>query len=151
MPARLGDDVPAGKPGEPMSIIVAKSHIVAGKVRLDVQAPATLQVRRGQKLLIKHVYRAEEDSKEKEEYRFLLRSNLNGKDHAPSIARIGDIYAVAEDVAGYLVHEHVTSGSGRQELTFEVGAEYVVGGWKDPTVTAFDQQQAKGKISIVVH
>lgn len=147
---RLGDDLPTTPRGEALNLIVARSHIVAGKILLDTAAPPAVRAQRGQKIQVKHVYRLEENSADKEEYRFLLRSSLGGREHPPSLARHGDVYAMPEDVGGYLVHEFTATGSGVQTLAFEVGVEYVVGDWKQTVVKHHDQKQVKGEIRVTV-
>lgn len=147
---RLGADIVPARRGEPINLIVARSRIVAGGVRLDLQAPAQVQGYPGAKILVKHAYRLQEDSPQREEYRFLLRSRLGNKEHAPSLARFGDVYGVPEDIGGFLVHEHVLPASGEVVLTVEVGAEYTVGSWKTPDVDKHDIQQAQAEIRILV-
>lgn len=147
---RLGEDIAPVRRGEPLNLIVARSRIVAGGVRLDLQAPAEVQGYPGAKVLVKHAYRLQEDSPQREEYRFLLRSRLGNKEHAPSLARFGDVYGVPEDIGGFLVHEYVLPASGEVVLTVEVGAEYTVGSWKSTDVDKHDIQQAQAEIRIRV-
>lgn len=152
---RLGDDVAAAGPApklsrEPVSLIVGKTDIAAGKVRIRGMAPTVLRVARGQVVHVKHAYRLQEHSEDREEYRFLLKSSLDGKPHAPSLARLGDQWGIPEDVSGYLQHEHTCSAPGRHTLEFEVGSEYCVMGWSDTEVKALDREEMKGAIEIVV-
>ncbi len=148
--ARLGADLEPARRGEPINLIIARSRIVAGGVRLELQAPSEVQGYPGAKLLVKHAYRLQEDSPQREEYRFLLRSRLGNKEHAPSLARFGDVYGVPEDIGGFLVHEHVLPASGEVVLAVEVGAEYTVGSWKSTDVDRHDVQQAQAEIRIRV-
>lgn len=147
--ARLGDDLVAPRRGEPLNLIVGRSHIVGGGVRLELNAPATVRGVPGAKVLVKHAYRLQEDSPQREEYRFLLRSRLGNKEHAPSLARFGDVYGVPEDVGGFLVHEYVLPATGPVKLEVEVGAEYTVGSWKSVDVDEHQVKQAKAEILIV--
>ena len=151
--ARLGDETPAAAPRtarEPVNVIVAKSDIDGGKVHINLQKVGPVRAVRGQTLYVKHVYRLQEDSPEEEEYRFLLRSSLGGKEHSPSLARFGDVYAITDDVGGYLVHEYKLDKVGTHALEFSVGTEYVVMGWKDHAVKAMDRQELKGSIQVTV-
>jgi hypothetical protein len=156
--ARLGDDLPratATGPAprlsrEPVSIVVARSDIVAGGVRVKANAPSVLRVARGQVVHLKHAYRLQEASPEKEEYRFLLKSSLGGQAHAPSLARLGDQWGVPEDIGGYLQHEYTLARPGPTTLSWETGAEYCVMGWGDGTVQALDQKTLSGRIDVVV-
>jgi hypothetical protein len=156
--ARLGDDLPSGAAAqaapklsrEPVSIVVARTDIVAGGVRLKANAPSVLRVAKGQVVHVKHAYRLQEASPEKEEYRFLLKSALGGKPHAPSLARLGDQWGVPEDISGYLQHEYRMDRPGPVTLEFEAGAEYCVMGWGDSTVQALDRKDLSGKIDVVV-
>lgn len=154
--ARLGDDLPAGgadapKPSrEPASLVLGKAEVAGGKVRMRRMAPEVLRVARGQVLHVKHTYRLQEHSDDREEYRFLLRSSLGGKAHAPSLARLGDQWGVPEDVSGYLQHEYTCSAPGRHVLEFELGAEYCVMGWGDTDVKHLDRAELKGTVEIVV-
>lgn len=146
---RLGDDIlPAPRRGEPTNVVVARTEVVAGEVRLKVDTPAVVRGTPGGKLLVKHVYRLQESSMDKEEYRILLRSALDGKEHAPSLARFGDNYAVTDDYSGFVVHEYKLPASGTATLTFEVGAEYTVGDWKSTDVETYDVKQGKGQVQI---
>ena len=153
---RLGDDLPAGTgpapklSREPVSIVVARSDIVGGGVRLKANAPAVLRVARGQVVHVKHAYRLQEASPEREEYRFLLKSRLGGLTHAPSLARLGDQWGVPEDIGGYLQHEYRLDRPGRTTLEFEAGAEYCVMGWGDPTVQALDRKDLSGTVDVIV-
>lgn len=147
-PARLGGDLAPPARGEPLNLIVARSHIVGGTVRVELQAPAVARGAPGGKLLVKHAYRLQEDSKEREEYRFLLRSRLGPKEHAPSLARYGDAYGVPEDIGGFLVHEYVLPAKGPVTLEFEVGAEYTIGSWKSVDVDHHEVKQLKAEIQI---
>ena len=154
-PARLGDDVAAGGPApklsrEPVTLIVGKTDIAGGKVRIRGIAPTILRVARGQVVHVKHAYRLQEHSDEREEYRFLLKSSLGGKPHAPSLARLGDQWGIPEDISGYLQHEYTCSTPGRHTLEFEVGSEYCVMGWSDTDVKALDREELKGAIELVV-
>ena len=91
--ASLGDDILAPRrKGEPVNVVVARTEVVAGQIRLKVDAPKTVRGAPGAKLLVKHVYRLQEGTTQREEYRILLRSNLNGKEHPPSLGRFGDTY-----------------------------------------------------------
>jgi hypothetical protein len=148
--ATLGDDIlPPLRKGEPVNVVVARTEIVAGEVRLKVDAPKTVRGAPGAKLLVKHVYRLQEHSSEREEYRILLRSNFNGKEHAPSLGRFGDAYAMPDDYSGFLVHEYVIPPSGEGELSFEVAAEYTVGDWKSIRVDKHLIKRAVGDVKIV--
>lgn len=147
--SRLGDDLVAPRRGEPLNLIVGRSHIVGGGVRLDLNAPTTVRGAPGAKVLVKHAYRLQEDSPQREEYRFLLRSRLGSKEHAPSLARFGDVYGVPEDIGGFLVHEYVLPATGPVKLEVEIGAEYTVGNWKSVDVDTHEVKQAKAEILIV--
>lgn len=153
---RLGDDV-APKPGtavkfsrEPLSVILARTDVVAGGVRIKALAPSSLRVARGQVIHIKHAYRLQENSPEREEYRFLLKSTLAGRQHQPSLARLGDQWGVPEDIGGYLQHEYTCNQPGRHVLEFEIGSEYCIMGWGDSTVQALDRKELKGKLDVFV-
>lgn len=147
---RLGEDEAPKLSREPVSIVVARSHIVAGGVRIKAEAPPALRVAKGQVIHVKHAYRLQEDSPEKEEYRFLLKSRLGSREHAPSLARLGDQWGVPEDIGGYLQHEYTLSQPGRTTLEFEAGAEYCVMGWGDSTVQALDRKDLSGKVDVIV-
>lgn len=149
-PARLGADLAPPPRGEPLNLIVARSHIVGGGVRLDVKAPPTVRGVPGGKLLVKHAYRLQEHSTEREEYRFLLRSRLGKKEHAPSLARYGDVFGVPEDIGGFLVHEYVLPATGPVTLEIEVGAEYTIGSWKSVDVDHHEIKQAKVEIQVLL-
>lgn len=154
---RLGEDVPqqpmapgpARRKGEPVNVVVARSEVMGGQVRMRLDAPAMVQGKAGETLLVKHVYRLQEDSPEREEYRILLRSRLGGTEHAPSLARFGDNYAMPDDYSGFLVHEYKLA-RGEHVLEFDVGVEYTVGSWKSTEVEAYDQRAAKGQVRVVV-
>jgi hypothetical protein len=146
---RLGDDAPRLQ-REPVSIIVARSDISGGKVRITSKAEPVLRVAKGQILHVKHPYRIQEDSEDREEYRFLLKSSLAGDEHQPSLARIGDKWGVPEDVAGYLVHPYTCTKAGRFTLEFEVGAEYCVMDWGQTDVKALERKDLKGSITVEV-
>lgn len=149
--ARLGDDLPAApRMGQPLNVVVARTEVVAGKVHLELDAPQAMRGNPGGKLLVKHVYRLQEHSKEREEYRILLKSILNGKEHPPSLARFGDNYARTDDYSGFLVHEYTLPVSGEAVLEFDVGAEYTVGDWKTDRVDTHDVQRQGGVIRIHV-
>lgn len=156
--SRLGDDLPAGAAAEaaprlsrePVSLVVARSDVVDGGVRLKANAPSVLRVARGQVVHVKHAYRLQEASPEKEEYRFLLKSRLGSIAHAPSLARLGDQWGVPEDISGYLQHEYRMDTPGKVTLEFEAGAEYCVMGWGDSTVQALDRKDLNGRIDVVV-
>jgi hypothetical protein len=147
--AMLGDDLMQVKRrGEPVNIVLARTQVVGGKVTLKVEAPPKLRAAPGAKVLVKHVYRLQEGSTEREEYRILLRSRLNGKEHAPSLARFGDNYAMPDDYSGYLVHEYVLPTSGKVLLSFEVAAEYTIGSWKTEHVDSHEVRRGEGDIEI---
>lgn len=150
--ARLGDDVVAKAPrkGEPTNVVVARTEVVGGQVRLKVDGAQTVRGVPGGKLLVKHVYRLQESSRDKEEYRILLRSSLDGQQHPPSLARFGDNYAVTDDYSGFVVHEYKLPARGEARLDFEVGAEYTVGDWKATEVETHDLKQAKGQVTILL-
>jgi hypothetical protein len=149
--ATLGDDILAPRrKGEPVNLVVARTEVVAGQIRLKVEAPKTVRGGPGAKLLVKHVYRLQEHSTEREEYRVLLRSNLNGKEHPPSLGRFGDAYGLVDDYSGFLVHEYVLPASGEGTLSFEVAAEYTVGDWKDVRVDSHQVKRAVGDVKIVL-
>lgn len=145
---RLGDDgVPLSR--EPRSLIVARTDIVAGKVRI-VREAAALDVARGQLVHVKHPYRLQEHSGEREEYRFLLKTRLDGVDHPPSLARLGDQWGVPEDISGYLQHEYTFTRPGLHTIEFEVGAEYTVMAWGDTDVKHLDRKDLKGSVDVRV-
>lgn len=145
---RLGDDLAAPRRGEPLNIVVARTNVVGGKVRFSVEAPEALRGTPGGKLLVKHVYRLQEHSPEREEYRVLLRSNLDDSEHAPSLARFGDNYAMPDDYSGFLVHEYQLPATGEAVLEFEVGAEYTIGSWKSTEVESHEMKTGKGTVRI---
>lgn len=150
--ASLGDDLvpgPALRKGEPVNVVVARSEVVAGQVRLKVEAPKVVRGAPGAKLLVKHVYRLQEGSPDREEYRILLRSTFNGKEHAPSLGRFGDAYAMPDDYSGFLVHEYVLPATGAGNLSFEVAVEYTVGDWKEVRVDTHQVRRAVGDVKIV--
>ena len=147
----LGDDFRAPpRKGEPVNLVVARTQVVAGKVHLKVDVPKTIRGAPGAKLLVKHVYRLQEHSPDREEYRVLLRSTLNGKEHPPSLGRFGDAYAMPDDYAGFLVHEYVLPASGKAELAFEVAAEYTIGDWKSERVDTHQVKRAVGDVQILL-
>ncbi|MEK6976635.1 MAG: hypothetical protein AABY18_09865 [Candidatus Thermoplasmatota archaeon] len=149
--ATLGDGLVAPlRKGKPVNLVVARSEVVAGQIRLKVDAPKTIRGAPGAKLLVKHVYRLQEGSPDREEYRILLRSTLNGKEHAPSLGRFGDAYAMPDDYSGFLVHEYILPASGAVNLAFEVAAEYTIGDWKTETVDQHQIRRAEGDVKIVL-
>jgi hypothetical protein len=147
---RLGDDVAPRLSREPVSIIVAKTDVVAGGVRIRASSPSVLRVAKGQVVHVKHAYRLQEHSPEREEYRFLLKSRLGGREHAPSLARLGDQWGIPEDISGYLQHEYALGQPGTHTLEFEVGSEYCVMGWGDTAVQALERKELKGAIDVIV-
>lgn len=148
---RLGESlVPPQRKGEPVNLVVARTDVVAGEVRMHVEAPKEIQARAGSKLLVKHVYRLQEDSSDEEEYRVLLRSNLGGKEHPPSLARFGDNFALIDDYSGFLVHEYTLSTKGETYLDFEVATEYTVGSWKTEEVSKHILKRGEGSVRVVV-
>ncbi|HUR25667.1 MAG TPA: hypothetical protein VM327_06620 [Candidatus Thermoplasmatota archaeon] len=155
-PGRLGDDIPfAGGPApklsrEPMTLIVARTDIVGGGVRIKSTGPSAVRVAKGQVVHVKHAYRLQEHSPEKEEYRFLLKSKLAGREQTPKLARLGDQWGVPEDISGYLQHEYTLAQPGRHVLEFEVGSEYCVMDWGGTTVQNLDRKDLAGKIDIIV-
>lgn len=156
-PQRLGDDlapVTGGPPPklsrEPVTVIVARTDVVAGSVRLKSTGPSAIRVAKGQVVHVKHAYRLQEHSPEKEEYRFLLKSKLGANEQSPKLARLGDQWGVPEDISGYLQHEYTLSQPGRHVLEFEVGSEYTVMDWGDTDVQAMDRKDLIGKIDILV-
>ena len=65
--ARLGDDLPALASGaaprlsrEPVTIIVARTDVVAGGVRIKSTGPSALRLAKGQVVHVKHAYRLQE-------------------------------------------------------------------------------------------
>lgn len=149
--ASLGDELlQVKRRGEPLNIVVARTDVVNGQVRLKVEAPATMRGAPGAKLLVKHVYRLQEHSPEREEYRVLLRTRLNGKEHPPSLGRFGDNYAMPDDYSGYLVHEWTLPATGKVHLEFEVAAEYTVGSWKSEVVDTHEVRRAEGDVEILL-
>jgi hypothetical protein len=150
--ARLGDDLPAAPKlsREPVTIIVARTDVAAGSVRIKSTAPTIVRVAKGQVVHVKHAYRLQEHSPEREEYRFLLKSKLGGRELAPKLARLGDQWGVPEDLSGYLQQEYTLAQPGKHVLEFEVGSEYCIMGWGDTTVQALDRKDLAGKIDIVV-
>ena len=156
-PQRLGDDLepvtggPAPKLSrEPVSVIVARTDVVAGEVRLKSTGPSSIRVAKGQVVHVKHAYRLQENSPEKEEYRFLLKSRLGGREQPPRLARLGDQWGVPEDISGYLQHEFTLDRPGRHVLEFEAGSEYCVMDWGDTAVQALDRKNLAGKIDVLV-
>lgn len=156
-PRRLGDDLGtmAGGPGpklsrEPVTIIVARTDVVAGGVRIKSTGPSAVRVAKGQVVHVKHTYRLQEHSPEKEEYRFLLKSRLAGREQPPKLARLGDQWGVPEDISGYLQHEYTLAQPGRHVLEFEVGSEYCVMDWGDTDVQQMDRKDLTGKIDVIV-
>jgi hypothetical protein len=153
---RLGDDLPfAGGVApklsrEPVTIIVARTDVVAGGVRIKSAGPSAVRVAKGQVVHVKHTYRLQEHSPEKEEYRFLLKSKLAGREQPPKLARLGDQWGVPEDISGYLQHEYTLAQPGRHVLEFEVGSEYCVMDWGDTDVQQMDRKDLAGKIDIIV-
>lgn len=149
---RLGEGLPTAPKlsREPVTVIIARTDIVAGGVRIKSTGPSALRVAKGQVIHVKHAYRLQEHSPEREEYRFLLKSKLAGKEHAPSLVRLGDQWGVPEDVAGYLQHEYTLGNPGMHSLEFEVGSEYCVMGWGNTTVQALDRKDLKGRVDILV-
>jgi hypothetical protein len=135
---------------EPVSILVARTDIVAGTVRIRATAPPALRVAKGQVVHVKHAYRLQEHSPEREEYRFLLRSSLAGQEPPPKLARLGDQWGVPEDISGYLQQEFVLTKPGRHVLQFEVGSEYCVMAWGNTTVQALERQDLSGTVEILV-
>jgi len=152
-PERLGDAIPSAAPRlsrEPVTLIVARTDVVAGGVRVKSTGPSAVRVAKGQVVHVKHAYRLQEHSPEKEEYRFLLKSKLAGREQPPKLARLGDQWGVPEDVSGYLQHEYTLSQTGRHVLEFEVGSEYTVMDWGDTNVLNLDRKDLKGKIDLIV-
>lgn len=146
---RLGSDLaPAPKNGEPLNVVVARTVVMGGKLTLKVEVPTELRGRPGGKLLVKHVYRLQEHSTEREEYRILLRSSLDGQEHPPSLARFGDNYALPDDYSGFVVHEYTLPTKAEALLHFSVGAEYTVGSWKTQDVDVHEQKMGTGDVRI---
>jgi hypothetical protein len=152
-PSRLGEDLlpaPARLTREPLSIVLAKTDIAGGRVNIKPLKVGPIRVARGQVVHVKHAYRLQEESAEREEYRFLLRSKVGGKEHPPSLARIGDQWGESEDISGYLQHEYVLDVPGTHQLSFEVGAEYTVMAWGETAVQAMDRKDMTGTIQVTV-
>jgi hypothetical protein len=147
-PKRLGEELAPLRRGEDLNLIVARTKVVAGKIQFTVDAPQSIRGLPGGKVLVKHVYRLQEHSPEREEYRVLLRSSLNGKEHAPSLARFGDNYAMPDDYSGFLLHEYRLPATGKAVLEFDVGAEYTVGSWKTTEVDSHEMKTGKGSVTI---
>lgn len=149
--ASLGDGLMQLKRrGEPLNLVLARTDVSGGKVRLKLEAPKTFRGAPGAKILVKHVYRLQEHSPQREEYRVLLRTRLNGKEHPPSLGRFGDNYAMPDDYSGYLMHEWTLPASGKVRLEFEVAAEYTIGSWKTEQVESHEVQRFEGDVEIVL-
>ncbi|MHB1260778.1 MAG: hypothetical protein ACYC2H_03595 [Thermoplasmatota archaeon] len=152
-PERLGDAIPSAAPRlsrEPVTLIVARTDVVAGGVRVKSTGPSAVRVAKGQVVHVKHAYRLQEHSPEKEEYRFLLKSKLGGVEQPAKLARLGDQWGVPEDISGYLQHEYTMDKPGRHVLEFEVGSEYCIMDWGDTSVQKLDRKDLNGKIDILV-
>lgn len=147
---RLGDDVAPRLSREPVTLILAKTDIAGGKVHIRQKAPAVLRVAKGQVLHVKHAYRLQEHSEDREEYRFLLKSSLGDEVHAPSLARLGDQWGIPEDISGYLQHEYKPTKPGRYTLAFEIGSEYCIMGWGDTEVQALERADYQGSVDLIV-
>lgn len=146
----LRDELDAPRKGEPLNIVVAHTEVVGGHVHLEVRAPARARAAPGAKLLVKHVYRLQESSKDREEYRILLKSVLNGKTHPPSIKRFGDNYALTDDYSGFVMHEYTLPQQGEALLEFDVAAEYTVGEWKSEQVDVNERRDGSGLVRIKI-
>jgi hypothetical protein len=107
-----------------IAVVIAHAEIQDGKVTLLPNKVGPIRVTPGQTLHVKLTYRLQEASKEKEEYRFHLRCNLDGQSPAPVLARHGDAWGIPDDVMGAIVQTFTPpKRPGNHNLEFQAGAE----------------------------
>lgn len=130
-------------------MVVARAH-VAGGVALTSESPAQVRVRRGQALLLKFAYRAEEATKGREAWRFVLTSSSRDHRPPPAEANLRDRRGLGDDVGGFLTQEYKFAGPGAFEVQWEAFAQLSVGAWSGDAQPKRHEETLKGRLRVHV-
>lgn len=134
-----------------MELVVARADVKGGEVEMEVEDPGGLEVKAGSELLLKFPYKLKENSREREEYRFLLRTRVDGQETAPaSLARWGDQWGWPDEVWGTIQQRIPLEAPGEHVVDFEVLAEYIVAPWGSTAADVCEREEATGRLVVTV-
>ncbi len=133
------------------TILVATSA-VDQTIKLHPEAPRSIRIRSGQSLILRFDYQLRKDSRERENYRFTLRSELDGQPAVPAHAQWGDRWGYPDDIHGHIEHRHeAPTQPGEHLLHYEVLTEYQVSGWSGAELVSVQEESHEGIIRIIIH
>lgn len=134
---------------EPVPIIVAKAK-VKGAAQIDVQPVAEVVVKARQPVHVKYLYRLEEASTEKENWRFQLSASIGGVRPAPASADWKDRWGRNDSLWGVLQQEFVFDRPGTYTGSFKVDARYAEGAWGSGASSKQSERTAQGEFRVKV-
>jgi hypothetical protein len=137
------------KPVEPVPVIVAKAK-VKGVAEIELQQLGEIVVKAKQPVHVKYLYRLEELSKDKENWRFQLASAIGTQKPAPTTANWEDRWGRNDSLWGVLQQEFIFERPGNYDGSFQVDAKYSESEWGSKTVKKQNEKTAQGRFKIKV-
>lgn len=134
---------------EPLPLIVAKAK-VKGAAEIELPSVPELQVKANQPIHVKYLYRLEELSKDKEQWRFQLASKIGTQSPAPAAADWSDRWGRDDSLWGVLQQEFVFEKPGTYLGSFTVDARYSQSDWSSGQLKKKAEKTAQGKFKIKV-
>lgn len=113
---------------EEVRVIVARARIEHSP-EIEAVAPQEIRVRANKPLRVQYLYHVDEASKAKEEWKFMLQSNVGESQKGPIRSRWGDRWAIPDRFWGTLEQTFRFEKPGTYAADFKVNAEYERGSW----------------------
>jgi len=127
---------------EEVRIIVARARI-ENSPEIEVVAPAEIRVKANKPLRVQYLYHVDEASKAKEEWRFMLQSNVGEHQKGPIQSRWSDRWGLPDRFWGTLEQTFTFEKPGKYSADFKVNAEYDRASWGRKT-DGFEARKALG-------
>lgn len=113
-------------------VIIARARI-ENNPQIEVVAPREIRVKANKPLRIQYLYHVDESSKAKEEWRFMLQSNVGEHQKGPIQSKWADRWGLPDRFWGTLEQTFMFEKPGTYPADFKVNAEYDRASWGKKT------------------
>lgn len=129
-------------------VVVARARIEHAP-EIQVVAPKEIRVRANEPLRVQYLYHVEEGSRGKEEWKFMLHSNIGEQQKGPIRSRWADRWGLTDRFWGSLEQTFRFETPGTYAANFQINAEYDRAGWSGKRESVESRKDLAG--SFLVH
>lgn len=134
---------------EEVRVIVARARI-ENAPQIELVVPKEIRVKANKPLRVQYLYHVDESSKSREEWRFLLQTNVGQQQKGPIRSKWADRWGLPDRFWGTLEQTFTFEKVGTYSADFKVNAEYDRESWAKKTEALEARKEVAGKFVVRV-